>query len=514
MKRLLLGGIIVFGLAVSPARAAVRPHGLFSQGAVLQRGMRVPVWGAAADGERVTVSFAGQRASTVARAGQWQVWLRPLPPGGPHTLTIAGENTVRIPDVLVGEVYIASGQSNMEWPMTATEGGVEAIAASGDPMLRLLTIPHATSDWPLSEVSSPWRQCGPDSVARFSAVAYYFAKDLRKALGVPVGIINTSWGGTIAEAWMRRGAIEGDPVLKPLVDNYDRQKQAYPAALRAYYDALNRYTEAAAQAQRDGRTPPPPPAAPPNPNNRANPNRPSVLYNAMIRPLVPYAIRGAIWYQGESNAGRAHQYHTLFPAMIRSWRQDWGQGEFGFYFVQLAPFMPIQTAPQESAWAELREAQRKTALTVPNTGMAVITDVGEERDIHPRKKQPVGSRLALAALAVSHDRDVEHTGPVYSSMRLARGQAVLHFKNVAGGLQARGAKLTGFTIAGLDRKWVNAQAEIRGRDTVVVSSPEVPNPAAVRFGWANFPVVNLWNDAGLPASPFRTDDWPLTTAPR
>jgi len=271
---------------------------------------------------------------------------------------------------------------------------------------------------------------------------------------------------------------------------------------------VDSYIQAVQKARDEGKELPKPPSMPDNPENQ---NSPSVLYNGMIVPLQPYAIRGVIWYQGESNAGRAVEYQTLFPAMIRNWRQDWSEGDFPFLFVQLAPFMKIEASPQESAWAELREAQRLTTLTVPQTAMAVITDVGEENDIHPRKKEPVGARLARAARALAYREPIEYSGPTYQSMRVEGDRIVLQFQHTEGGLTARGGALKGFTIAGEDRKFVNARAEIRS-DTVVVSSPEVSHPVAVRYGWANYPVVNLWNGAGLPASPFRTDDFPLTTA--
>jgi sialate O-acetylesterase len=273
------------------------------------------------------------------------------------------------------------------------------------------------------------------------------------------------------------------------------------------------YRKAAEQARASGQAPPRPPQAPGDPTSPGNPNRPSVLYNAMIAPLVPYAIRGAIWYQGESNAGRAYEYQTLMPALIQDWRQSWGQGEFPFLLVQLAPFMAIQPEPAESAWAELREAQRLTALGVPNTGMAVITDVGEEQDIHPRKKEPVGHRLALAARGIAYRQPVEYLGPTFDSMEVEGNRAILRFKHARGGLVVKGDRPTGFTIAGPDHKWYNADAVVQG-DEVAVSSPQVSQPVAVRYGWANYPVLNLWNRDGLPATPFRTDRFPLTTQPR
>jgi sialate O-acetylesterase len=325
-------------------------------------------------------------------------------------------------------------------------------------------------------------------------------------------VIETNWGGTVAEAWTSREALEADPILAKLEDSYRAAKRNYPFALMAYNDAAARRQQAAEQAAREGRPAPPPVSPPPDPGNPGNPNRPAVLYNAMISPLLPYGIRGAIWYQGESNAGRAVEYQTLFPAMIRDWRQRFGQGDFPFLLVQLAPFLDIQQQPMESAWAELREAQRLTTLRVPNTAQAVITDVGEEKDIHPKKKEPVGDRLALAAEEMAYGREVESSGPTFRSLQIRGDRAIVRF-NHAAGLQAKDGKPKGFTIAGADGKWYNAEAVIHG-DRVEVSSPQVPRPVAVRFGWANYPVTDLWNRAGLPATPFRTDDFPLITQPK
>jgi len=313
-----------------------------------------------------------------------------------------------------------------------------------------------------------WFECGPETVGGFSGVAYFFGRDLQKALDVPIGLIHTSWGGTVAEAWTPKSALEADPKLKGLI----------PTDIKID-------------------------------DNKPNANQGTVLYNGMIAPLIPYGIKGAIWYQGESNAGRAEQYETLFPTMIKSWRKDWNQGEFPFFFVQLAPFMKIEKDPTDTAWARLREAQRLT-LKLDKTGMAVITDVGDEKDIHPKQKEPVGARLALAARAIAYGEKIEYSGPTYDSMKVADGKAILSFKHLGGGLVAKGDALTGFTIAGDDKVFYNAEAMIQG-DTIVVSSSQVAKPVAVRFGWANYPVVNLWNKEGLPASPFRTDDWAVET---
>lgn len=512
--------------AAAVVRADVRLHGLFTDNMVLQRGVPVPVWGWADDGEPVTVQFRNQRVSTVAKGGRWQVRLAPLQAGGPDQLRVTGKNAVVLRNVLVGEVWIASGQSNMEWPLRATVNGPADIAASANPSLRLYTVPKLRADAPVDNVTAAWEVCGPASVSNFSAVAYYFGRDLHRALGVPIGLIHTSWGGSPAEVWMSQAVLEADPEYRRDILG------GYAAQLARFEEALAQFIKEEEQAKAAGK-----------PFTRRRPTtpwKPASLYNGMIAPLIPFAFRGAIWYQGESNAGRAWQYRRLFPDLIRNWRRDWGQGDFPFLLVQLAPFREIKSEPGDSDWAELREAQWLATKTLPKVGMAVITDVGDEKDIHPRNKEPVGARLALAARAIAYGQRVVYSGPVFKRMRVKGQKAILSFDQVDGGLVAlpvreadvqklRGGQpmprvysaaqgklsppLVGFAIAGPDRKFVWADAVIVGR-TVVVSSPAVQQPVAVRYGWADYPVVNLGNAAGLPASPFRTDDFPLTTAPK
>ena len=460
LLRVALASLVLLILCAAVVHAAVKPNGLISDGAVLQQGMPVPIWGSAADGEKVTVIFQGQTASTVAQDGKWMVRLKPLAPGGPFTMTIAGENTIELKNMMVGEVWIASGQSNMWWTIDRSADADRVKAASTDPMLHLFTVPHADLQAPAADVTGAWQEAGPTTIGGFSAVAYFFGRDLRKALNVPVGIINSSVGGTSAQQWTRRSFLEADPQLAGAV----------------------------------------------TPNTGG-------LYNGMIAPLLPYALRGAIWYQGESNAGAAYQYRTLFPGTIRNWREDWGERDLVFLFVQLAPFQAVDFLPKESAWAELREAQLLTSLRVPRTGMAVITDVGDPVDIHPIWKEPVGGRLALLALRIAHGKPVVDNGPLYKSMQVSGRYVTLSFDYVDGGLVAKGADLTGFAVAGEDRTFVNARARIQG-DRIIVWSARVDHPVAVRFGWADCPVVNLFNQAGLPASPFRTDDFPMVTGPK
>ncbi len=493
------------------AGAHVKAHGLFTDGAVLQQGMRVPVWGSARDGEKVTVQIGNDTEETTAAEGAWKVYLKPMTAGGPYTMTIQGENRIVLKDILVGEVYVCSGQSNMEMPMAAqVAGGSEAIARSADPMLHLLTVPRNISDMPLRDITAQWQPANPGTVTYFSAVAYFFGRDLRRDLKVPVGLIHTSWGGTPAQAWTSWSALKAEPSLLHYNTDYERARTEYGYQRQEHQAAQSRYQGALAAAKANHTEIPKPPTEPHDPMDAGHP---SGLFNGMIAPLIPYAIRGAIWYQGESNSGASYEYQTLFPTMIADWRREWGEGDFPFFFVQLAPYMAITTHPEESGWAELREAQRLTTLRVPHTGMAVITDVGDEKDIHPRRKEPVGDRLERAALALANGRNIEYSGPTYNSIAFRDDKAIVRFKHAAGLHTEDGAAVKGFAIAGEDHKWVNATAVLKG-NSAIVSSPQVSRPYAVRYGWANYPVVNLVNRAGLPASPFRTDHDKLTSEPR
>jgi sialate O-acetylesterase len=477
--------------------AEVTLHGLFSDIMVLQRNARVPIWGWADEGEEVTVQFRGETVKTITKDGHWMVHLKRLKAGGPDELKVSGKNAITLKNVLVGEVWIASGQSNMEWPLRMSFEADQAIAASANALLRLYTVPKLRANVPTNNVGARWQECTPSTTPAFSAVAYYFARDLQKALGVPVGVIHTSWGGSPAEVWMSEQALSANPDFKR--DILD----VYPAQLRKYQEALAQFKKEEAAAKASGTA-----------FSKRAPGlgwKPTELYDGMIAPLIPYAIKGAIWYQGESNAGRAEQYRTLFADMIKNWRRDWGQGDFPFLEVQLAPFRDIKDQPGESDWAELREAQSLATKTLPKVGMAVITDVGEEKDIHPKKKEPVGGRLALAARKIAYSERVVYSGPSYKRLKIEGNKAVVYFANVGSGLEARGGELKGFAICGEDKKWVWAKAEIV-KDRVIVSNAEVAKPVAVRFGWADYPVVNLWNKEGLPASPFRTDDFPMITA--
>ena len=503
--------------------AEVRPNPLFSTGAVLQKDAVVPIWGTATDGESVTVEFDGQSVSTTAaKDGKWRVLLKPHPAGGPFTLTIKGENTLVIQDVLVGEVWVCSGQSNMASKLNASATGTKEAAAANYPRLRMFTVEKNSSPVPTAEVGGKWVVCTPETAAYFSAVGYFFGRDVHKTTGSPVGMIHSSWGGTRVESWMSLGCLEENPLFKAdakaaraLMDGYPETSAAYSVKKNDYEAKLARwnddggkgYEEAVLawpklnkQALAQGKPAPakpvfdqakPTPPAPPSPSKI-----PTTLFNGMIAPLIPCAIRGVIWYQGESNTTRPQEYQKLFSTMIADWRSHWGQGDFPFLFVQLPPHKVLRP--------ELREAQLFTWQTTPNTAMAVTMDVGDAEDLHPKKKEPVGARLALAARALAYGEKFEYSGPVYEGLKIDGPRAILGFTHIGGGLVAQGGPLKGFTVAGADNVFMDAQAEIQN-DTVVVSSDKVPAPLAVRYGWANVPDVNLFNQAGLPASPFRTD---------
>ncbi|HEY8188658.1 MAG TPA: sialate O-acetylesterase [Pyrinomonadaceae bacterium] len=664
MRKLLL---FTFILCISPlfcvgVRAEVRVPSIIGDNMVLQQGRKVRVWGTAQPGEGVTVHFIKQTGRAIADAqGHWQTWLGPLKSGGPFVLTIVGSNTLTFKNVLVGDVWICSGQSNMEFPLVNATGGADAVAQANYPEIHLFTVRKATAANPLDNVEGHWVVTTPEEVGQFSAVGYFFGRELYQRLKIPIGLIHTSWGGTPAEAWTSHAALSSVAELKPILDKYKKSLEALPQRQQAYehelaeWEEKNLYADPGNKGEALGYADPalnetdwkqmnlpqffetaglvidgavwfrkeielpsswsgkdltlsltaiddfdityfngtrvgatgnetpnsylvprkykvpgslvqggrnviavrvfdrageggfgrsdvmslgpvgakeseaitlagrwsykvelalepkkPDYGSRPELLGPSNQNSPSVLYNAMLAPLTPYAIRGAIWYQGESNANRAYQYRTLFTTMIGDWRSAWAQGDFPFYFVQLANWHAAPSEPGDSDWAELREAQTM-ALRLPQTGMAVIIDIGDANDIHPRNKLDVGKRLAAWALAVTYHQKIEPSGPLYDSFSIKDDKIRVHFRHVDGGLRSSdGAPVKGFVIAGADRKFVWANARIEG-DAVVVSSKDVAHPIAVRYAWADNPVSNLYNAAGLPASPFRTDDWPGVT---
>ncbi len=630
-------------------------HPLFADHAVLQREKAVPVWGWSQPGTKVTVTFAGNTATTtVAPDGKWMVKLKKLPASSEgRTLSVTNATThesAPANDVLVGDVWLCSGQSNMEMGI-AMCNATNDITSANFPQLRLLTVSHRIATAPVDTLNCQWLPCNPDSIMQgtwggFSAAAFYFGRELQQELKIPIGLIHSSWGGTIAEAWTSAEGLapvgDFDEAVKRVRDSENpKLKENYPQVYQKWceqkdpgtkqgwdkigsvdaawksvempkwfeetglpgfdgmvwfrrefevpadwtgkdlkldlgaiddydttwingvqvgqmnrYDQFRSYTVPASVVKPgknvitvrvldtggnggfsgmpaqlriapagDSTSKPVSLAgtwqmrdsatmaqlgSPPSPPDSGNPNVTTVLYNGMIAPLLPYAIKGAIWYQGESNADRAWQYRRLLPAMITDWRKRFGVGEFPFYIVQLAAFQDTASQPRENNWAELREAQALTARTLRNCGLAVAIDVGDAKDIHPKDKKSVGQRLALCALAETYGKKSEYSGPWYRSMKVKGDKVTLKFDHVDGGLVAKGGKLTGFAIAGEDKKFLWADAVIEGNN-VVVSSPQVPKPVAVRYAWDINPVCNLYNQAGLPAVPFRTDDWKAIT---
>jgi len=512
--RILLSGLalgVSFFTVPETLFAEVKLPTIFSDHMVLEKTGKVPIWGKASPGEEVQVTL--NRVSAKAKAdsdGKWMVTLDLSKCGpGPFEMTVEGGNKLTVKDVLVGEVWLASGQSNMAFLLEAAVDAESEVAASANPLLRQFRVDRAEAAVPADDCKGEWTVAGPETAGKFSAVAYFFGKNLQKELGGPVGVINSSVGGTPCEAWTSPQAIDTVPHLK----------EARELALKE-----------AAEAEKAN---PGPKGKQPRRQNGANKKNPSLLFNGMIHPLIPYAIRGAIWYQGEANAVRAWQYRTAFPLMINDWRAQWKQGDFPFYFCQLANF-DKNKLPElaDSPWAELREAQ-SLALKLPNTGMAVLIDLGESGDIHPRNKKPVGERLAKIAFANQYGKKVPFSGPVFESMKIEGNKARLAFSHIEGGLVAKAlpatvnvktktgetaplvrkspnSELEGFAICGADNKWVWADARIDG-DSVVLWSDKVSEPVAVRYAWADNPVCNLSNKAGFPASPFRTDDLPAVT---
>ncbi len=519
------------GLSASAARADVKPHPIFSDNMVLQQGTDVAVFGTAAPGEAVSVGVmrsAGGEASATAvsgtadKDGKWSVSIGKQKAGTGYSLTVKGKNTVEFKNVAVGEVWVCSGQSNMEWSVNAGETPDKVKEGAKNPNLRLFTVQKRTAPHPINDQEdlkhfTKWVESGPETVGGFSAVAYHFGQKLQKELDVPVGLIHTSWGGTPAQAWASLEAMEADPSLKYYAEAGRAAAKAYDAydqkaALDAYEKAMEKWKLDVAKAKADFKPEPKQPVKPAAAPAALGPGTPGVLYNAMIHPLLSFKVRGAIWYQGESNTGKAFEYRTLFPVMIEDWRKKFGC-DLPFMLVQLAPFGNGNA--NAVTYAELRDSQLYTTKKLPKVGMAVITDVGDEKDIHPKPKGPVGERLALAALGIEYGKKIEYSGPVFKEAKFDGATATLTFDHVGGGLVAKGDELAGFTVAGADGTFVPAKATIKG-ESIVVTSDKVEKVTAVRYGWLNFakPTLNLFNKEGLPATPFRTDDTPYTTAPK
>lgn len=504
--------IATIGLFLVPrsVSAELTMSSVFGDSMVLQRDQPIHVWGWTKPGQKVSVSVAGQIALGEANAsGRFDVTLKALDAGGPHKMVIEADQTKTYSDVLVGEVWICSGQSNMAWPVSsANDPDLETMTAKF-PNIRLLSVPQVGTQEVQNDFDGQWKACTPETVRDFSAVGYFFGRRLHQSLDVPVGLIDNAWGGSAAEAWVRRDLLEKEDRYAELLKKWDD--------LAANYDheaALAKWRQSVAKWQETKKG-----NRPREPRNQlTGQHRPANLYNGVLRPVLGYTIRGTIWYQGESNASRAYQYRHLFPLLIQSWRDEWGQGDFPFYWVQLADYMNEVDSPTDSRWAELREAQTMTMSRLANTGEAVIVDLGESSDIHPRNKQDVANRLARWALAKDYGLDVPYRSPTYASMEVEGEAAMLSFDHRGRGLDTFDVREPrGFTIAGEDRKFVTATAQLvdtdgdKVMDKVKVWNETIKQPVAVRYAWADNPVCNVQSIEGLPMTPFRTDDWPGVT---
>ena len=484
------------------ARADVKLPAIFGDHMVLQRDTAVPVWGTAAPGEEVTVSIAGQTARTKAGAdGKWSVKLTKLTAAGPHTLTVKGANTLTCSDVLIGEVWLGSGQSNMAMQVSRAKDFEAEQAAAKFPQLRMFTEASGATNSAQTEGKGKWVVCAPGTVGGFSATAYFFGREIHRTLQVPVGLINSSVGGTPIESWIAPEVQQASPALKDFFTAQAKAAKQFDAAkAKAKFEQDDaKWREAAKKAKAEGK---PAPKRPQDPVALAE-RKGNVggLFNGKISPLIPYAIRGALWYQGEANSSpeKAPFYHAQLSLLVTDWRARWGS-DFPFAWVQLPNF-----GGGGRDWLLVREAMLKT-LALPQTGMAITIDIGDEKDIHPKNKQDVGRRLAAWALGTVYGQKVATSGPLPAGHQVRGSEVVLSFMHTDGGLVAKGGELKGFVIAGDDKQWKPATARIEG-DKIIVSSAEVKQPVAARYAWENWPTCNLFNGAGLPASPFRTDEW-------
>jgi sialate O-acetylesterase len=484
-----MSGILASGEVTLPS--------LIADHMVVQRRLPVHVWGMAAPQENVTVSFRGETKSTAAdELGRWSLYLSAGEAGGPFEMQLKGTNAIVVKDVLVGDVWVASGQSNMEFHMADLNNAESEIAGAQYPKIRIFMVAQRPSDYPRSDVpAKTWALCTPESVKDSSAVAYYFARDLHQKMNVPIGLLESFWGGTAAESWTSLRTLSSDSSLMPVFAVRSRMVDEHETALLRQKREEAEYQKAVEQAKAEGK-PIPWPAWHPDFEGWA----PAALFNGMIAPLTHLPIEGVIWYQGESNSGeRSSLYAHLFQAMIQDWRRAWKQGDFPFLFVQIANW----TTEPNGRWPEVRDAQRQ-ALVLKNTGMAVTIDIGDAKNLHPKNKLDVGLRLARAARAIAYDEKLEWSGPLYRGLTREDHALRVSFDH-ANGLTAKDGPLVGFEVAGADSKYVEADARIEGA-SVVVSSASVVEPVSVRYAWADNPRCNLYNREGLPASPFQAPE--------
>ncbi len=546
-----LRALLLLACAALPlARAEVKLHPLFSDRAILQRDLPLPVWGTAAPGEKVAVAFAGQTATATADAqGKWLVKLTPLPASAEaRDLVVKGSNTLTIREILVGDVWLASGQSNMDSPLSSGTTA-QLLPDAADPLLRFFKVTKTVAPAPLPGPGGKWEAATPETAKNFSAVAYVFAKEIRRTQKVPVAVLNAAWGGTPIQTWMSLDSIQRPPAVEKTLALWEKSlaqhlavkdkpelMTAYRADMKdwetnvgpAHKAALSAYNELASAAKAAGQPAPPKPAIarpePEQPDPMAmpsaskRPSTPTIAYNGVIAPLAPYALRGTLWYQGEADGSRGAEYRTLLPRLIEGWRAAWGQGDFPFITIQLPGCYDDKIPVASSGWPFVREAQL-LSLTVPKTAVVVTSDIGDPKDVHPDNKIHVGARVALAGRRLGYGEKIVASGPLYTGFAVEGSALRIRFTETGGGLAigrapwvAKGMpalpedKLIGFYLAGADKKWVEATAKIDGA-TVLLTSPEVPAPIAARYAWAAYPRANLANLESLPASPFRTDDW-------
>jgi sialate O-acetylesterase len=509
--------IFLLALALPFAvRAELKLPSVIGDHMVLQQKQSDPIWGWDVPGTKVTVTFAGQtKTAEAGKDGKWTVKLDPMPANAKaQNMTIKGTDTRELQDILIGEVWMCSGQSNMGFSLGQDWNGDLESLASHHPQLRLFKLPLVGTQELKTDINAQWQETTPQNTPGFTAVGFMFGRYLHEILGVPVGLIENAWGGSSAEAWVRRSTLESDPRFKDLIAQWKNTEATYdPAKIKAAYEAaVAKWKESVSAAKAEGK---PAPQAPRPPQDAmAGQHRPGNIFAGMMYPTLGFAIKGVVWYQGESNAGRAWEYRSLFPFMIEQWRKEWKQGDFPFYWVQLADFKAEQPKPGDSDWAELREAQTLT-MKLPNTGQCVITDLGEGKDIHPKNKHDVAARLVRWALVKDYGMKIPYHSPEFKSMEIKGNKAIVTLDMFGSSLRPFDVKeAIGFAVCGEDKVWHLANGNIIGGDKVEVSSDKVPQPIAVRYAWADNPICNLFSNDGLPLTPFRTDDFEMITKPK
>ena len=507
-------------LTAQSLRAELKLPAIIGDQMVLQQQQTNPIWGWDKPGTTVKVTFMGQtRSATADDKGAWRVKLDPVPANAkPTTLTVEGSSKKEITGVLVGEVWLCSGQSNMGFAVgNALDSDLE-IGTSANPLIRLISVPNLGTQELQDDFFGRWEECGPTNVGTFSAVGYFYGRVLQRVLGVPVGLIDNAWGGSACEAWIHRPVLEKDPRFKSIIETWKKteagfSEEAFNKTKAAHAEKVAAWSLARRNAMiKKLPIPPSPPRAPQNP--MTGQHRPGNLYAGCLNPIIGYGIKGAIWYQGETNSGRAKEYRELFPAMITHWREVWKQGDFPFYWVQLADYKEELPTPGDSAWAELREAQTLTMKAIKNGGQAVIIDLGEGKDIHPRNKLDVAERLARWALVEHYGQKIAHRSPEFKALKVEGKNAIVTLDTFGASLNTFDVReVLGFAICGEDKVWHWAKATMQGNDSLVVNSDKVASPVAVRYAWSDNPVCNLFATNGLPVTPFRTDDFMMVTDP-